>query len=101
MSTKTVHARATNIGLVVGVLFNIYLWKGQPQIFWFWWNIIGFIVTCSIGYLGSKVISPSVSDTQKMLEVIKPDFKIPETGILIVYFAVIVMFCLWLPYLMG
>lgn len=99
ISTKSTHARAVNIGLLVGVLFNIYLWKGQPQIFWFWWNVIGFVVTVSIGYLGSKLIPPSVSDTEKMLEVVKPDFKIPETGVLVAYSIVIILISIGLPYI--
>ena len=56
--TKSAHARAVNIGLVVGVLFNIYLWQGQPKVFWFWWNLIGFAMTFGIGFFGSKVIAP-------------------------------------------
>lgn len=101
MSTKTAHARAVNIGLIAGVLFNVYLWKGQPQIFWFWWNFIGFAVTFGIGFFGSKFLTPSVSETEKMLEVVKPDFKIPETPILVAYFVAIVLFSLGLPYILG
>jgi SSS family transporter len=101
VSTRTTHAQAANIGLIVGVLLNVYLWKGQPQIFWFWWNFIGFAVTFCIGFFGSKWLIPSESETEKMLEVVRPDFKIPETRILIVYFVAIVLFCLGLPHLLG
>ncbi len=43
--------------------------------------IIDFAVAFSIGFFGSKFLTPSVSETEKMLEVVKPDFKIPETPI--------------------
>jgi Na+/proline symporter len=99
--TKSTHARAANIGLVVGVLFNVYLWKAQPQIFWFWWNCIGLIVTVSIGYFGSMVIAPSSSEVQNTLDLEKPDFRMPETWVLLSYFAAIVLFSCALPYLLG
>jgi len=42
---------SANIGLVVGLLFNLYLWKYQPQIFWMWWNAIGLVVTLAVATL--------------------------------------------------
>ena len=44
--TKNTHALGANIGIILGVTFNIYLWLFVPSIFWFWWNAIGCLVTC-------------------------------------------------------
>lgn len=100
--TKSAHARAVNIGLVIGVLLNIYLWKGQPQVFWFWWNVIGLVTTFIIGYFGSKLLTPSVSEAEKSLIALDEfDFKIPETGILLVYFVLILLVSLGLPWVFG
>ena len=100
--TKSAHARAVNIGLVIGVLLNIYLWKGQPQVFWFWWNVIGLVTTFVIGYFGSKLLTPSVSEAEKSLIALDEfDFKIPETGILLVYFVLILLVSLGLPWVFG
>jgi SSS family transporter len=48
--TRT-RAAHVNVGLIVGMLFNLYLWVFQAQVFWMWWNFIGLIVTVSIAYL--------------------------------------------------
>ena len=38
-----------------GIAANIYVWKCQTQIFWFWWNVIGtsvtLIVVCIVYFL--------------------------------------------------
>lgn len=99
--TRSTHARAANIGLILGVLFNIYLWKGQPQIFWFWWNVIGFLITFSVGFFGSKVIAPAQDEVKNTLDLEEPNFKIPETAFLIIYFILIVSFSYLLPSILG
>lgn len=54
--TKKTHALAANIGLISGVLLNAYLWNYVPEIFWFWWNAIGCLVTLIIGYTLSLLL---------------------------------------------
>lgn len=53
---KNVSARGANIGLLTGVGFNLYLWLGEPQLFWFWWNFIGLAVAVSVALLVSRVL---------------------------------------------
>ena len=50
-----VHSVGANIGLLVGVGVNVYLWLYQPQIFWLWWNFIGCIVTMSTALIISAL----------------------------------------------
>lgn len=54
LSKKTT-GLSVNIGLLAGIAANIYVWKCQPQIFWFWWNIIGtavtFLTVCIVRFL--------------------------------------------------
>lgn len=45
MLSRRVGSTGANAGLVVGVIFNLYLWKEQPQVFWMWWNFIGLVLT--------------------------------------------------------
>lgn len=52
---KKVHSLGANIGLLVGVGLNVYLWLGAPQIFWLWWNLIGCAVTISVALIISVV----------------------------------------------
>lgn len=42
---------AANCGLLLGVAINIYLWLSDSTLFWFWWNLIGFLVTVSTSAL--------------------------------------------------
>ncbi|GAA4234666.1 sodium:solute symporter [Postechiella marina] len=54
--TKKTHALGANIGIVAGVAFNMYLWLYVPEIFWFWWNAIGCLVTIVVAYGVSLLI---------------------------------------------
>lgn len=79
--------------LISGVLFNFYLWLSVPQIFWFWWNAIGCIITIVIG-LG---ISYSLTKSQeKSLEVATPS-GIREISVLLGYFVFILGISYILP----
>ena len=55
---KKTHAIGANIGLFCGVGLNIFLWLYVPEIFWFWWNAIGCLITFGIGVLVSILIKP-------------------------------------------
>lgn len=50
LSKKTT-GLGVNIGLLAGVAANIYVWKCEPQIFWFWWNVIGAMVTFMVVHI--------------------------------------------------
>ncbi len=60
--TKRTHALGANIGIIVGVALNGYLWLYVPEIFWFWWNAIGCIVTLTVGYFASLIIPKKLKD---------------------------------------
>lgn len=49
--SKKIASLAASIGLVAGVSVNIYLWLSGNPLFWFWWNVIGLLVTFSFAYL--------------------------------------------------
>lgn len=53
---KKVHHIGANVGLLTGVGINVYLWLYCPEIFWFWWNAIGAVVTLTVSVLVSLVI---------------------------------------------
>lgn len=57
--SKTITAKAANIGLLLGVFSNTFLWLSDNPIFWFWWNAIGFIVTIVSGHLANRLIPTS------------------------------------------
>jgi len=92
--TKRTHALGLNIGIVTGVLFNVYLWKFVPEIFWFWWNAIGAAITIITAYGLSILIK---KDQPK--EHYKPFYYFAprEMGILLLFFAFMVMLSILLP----
>ena len=53
---KHTNVVGANTGLLAGVFFNVYLWQFHPEVFWLWWNLIGFAVTISVGILVSKFL---------------------------------------------
>lgn len=85
--TKKTHALGANTGIVAGVLFNMYLWLYVPEVFWFWWNAIGCIVTMVVAY------AVSVTVKRKTREGIAVSYYMAhkEVGILIGYFVAIVL----------
>lgn len=91
--TKKTHALGANIGIVAGVLFNMYLWLYVPEVFWFWWNAIGCLLTMVVAY------SISVLIPQKTNEGLKVSFYTAgkkEVFLLLSYFVIIVLLAMGL-----
>jgi SSS family transporter len=65
LSKKTT-GLGVNIGLIAGVAANIYVWKCEPQIFWFWWNLIGAVVTLVVIFV-VRLIQPYIMPFSNML----------------------------------
>ncbi|GGG18273.1 sodium:solute symporter [Dokdonia pacifica] len=95
--TKKTHALGANIGIVVGVLFNAYLWLYVPEIFWFWWNALGCIMTIVVALGVSYIIKREVKEN---VEVVYHSGK-KEVLLLVGYFVCILIFSLMLPTLLG
>jgi Na+/proline symporter len=95
--TRRANATGVNVGIVVGVAVNIFLWTSVPEVFWFWWNAIGAAVTGGLGYLISLLI-PAKSDFG-MVKMTDIDWarSAPKLIGLFVFFVFIVIFCLALP----
>ena len=47
---------AMNIGLLAGVGTNVFLWLSDSTLFWFWWNLIGFVITLVVAGLSSFIL---------------------------------------------
>ena len=94
--TKRTHALGANFGIVVGVLFNMYLWLYVPEIFWFWWNAIGCVVTILIAMVVSAVLQRKANEG---VEVVYYKGK-KEVLVLVGFFLLIIAISLLLPQLM-
>nr|WP_298792202.1 sodium:solute symporter [uncultured Allomuricauda sp.] len=91
--TKKTHALGANIGIIVGVLFNMYLWLYVPQVFWFWWNAIGCLVTIGVAMFISSLIKRKANEG---LEVVYSASK-KEVIVLMAFFVLIVILSIMLP----
>ncbi len=97
IAIKKVNAPGANIGLLSGVLVNVYLWLFVPEVFWFWWNAVGAVVTLVVGLLASYLTSAeaktdktlSISDT---LEIDKK-----KALVLVAFFVLIVIVSMNVP----
>ena len=38
-------------GVIAGVAFNVALWIYAPDIYWMWWNMVGFLVAAGVSYI--------------------------------------------------
>ena len=85
-----------NAGLLIGVGVNVYLWLFCPNVFWFWWNAIGAIVTLSV----CIIISALVTTDNKPLDMkgTAPKVDMTKALILIMFTLGIVLFSYLLPY---
>ena len=92
---KRISTKGANIGLLVGVGVNVYLWLFVPEIFWFWWNAIGAVVTFVIAYLVSMV-APVVSG-HPMVKVEPIRFNQKPVYYLVAFFVLIVVVSVILP----
>lgn len=93
MSKKT-HALGANIGILAGVLLNLYLWLYVPEVFWFWWNVIGCVTTIVVAIIFSRIFNKEVRVGFKTI--FDKDNK-KQIALLIVYFLVIVAVSILLP----
>lgn len=48
--TKRTNGFGVKVGLVLGVMFNAYLWQCVPDLSWLWWNVTGFAITTISAY---------------------------------------------------
>ena len=59
MLSRRVNGQGAMLGLIAGFLLNLWLWKYAPDISWLWWNVMGFIAACVVGYPASTAFAPS------------------------------------------
>ena len=92
---KRTNSIGINAGIIAGVLVNVYLWLFCPQIFWFWWNAIGAIVTTVVAVL----VSMMVSSEAKSIELESSENEVPTSYVvaLLGFFVLIVLISVSVP----
>lgn len=93
---KKINGLGANIGLLVGVGLNVYLWLFVPEIFWFWWNAIGAVVALVVAYVVSA-LAPKVMLAKEEITIEPINFRQTSVYILLGFFALIVLISVMLP----
>lgn len=93
---KRINAKGANVGLLVGVATNVYLWLFVPQVFWFWWNAIGALVAFVVAYAVSMA-TPSQQAEGETIAIDMKSFKQPSVYILLAFFVLIIILSVSLP----
>jgi Na+/proline symporter len=86
-----VNGKAMNIGLLVGVAVNMFLWIFVPQVFWFWWNFIGCSMSFTVAFACSYFIDNPVQNTAIEIDKKTEPMLTIYNLILIAFFVVIIM----------
>lgn len=97
VALKRVNGIGANAGILAGVLVNIYLWLFVPEVFWFWWNAIGAVVTLTVALTVSTftVSTSNIDQTLSMSDSNEVDWK--KAGALILFFFLIVLVSMNVP----
>ncbi|PKH33618.1 sodium:solute symporter [Shewanella sp. ALD9] len=98
--SKLCCALHVNIGLITGVLFNLLISVLLPDIFWFWWNFIGFVVTSVVALLASAAMPREVNSMTKIQNVDGINNSIltrMDLMLLVAMFVSMVLVCLAIP----
>ncbi len=65
--TKRATGQGAVTGILCGFIANLMLWKFAPEVSWLWWNVIGCLITFSVGYLTSLFFAVPDPDKVKRL----------------------------------
>lgn len=102
IATKRTHALGANIGIIAGVALNVYLWLGVgDDLFWFWWNVTGFLATFGLGYLMSILIDRPAKAVPIDFSIDWSELKSKEAFILVIWFVLIVIVSVNLPAILS
>ncbi|MEL6304033.1 MAG: sodium transporter, partial [Bacteroidota bacterium] len=94
---RRINGTGINAGILAGVGINVYLWLFVPDVFWFWWNAIGCVVTIVVALVVSTIIKREANEGLEV--VISPSKK--EVTLLLGFFAFIILISLSLPKLLS
>jgi SSS family transporter len=61
LANRRVNGEGAVFGLIAGFAGNLWLWKYAPNISWLWWNVIGFLGACAVGYSVSRAFPAPAS----------------------------------------
>lgn len=100
VGVKRIHGTPANIGLLLGVAVNVYLWLFVPDVFWFWWNAVGAVVTFGSAFILSFIL-PNDKGESVVLDLKLDDLPWPKIAILLTAFVIMIWVSLQFAGWMG
>ena len=83
-------------GVTAGILANLYLWLGVPQLSWLWWNVSGMVLAVAVAAVVSLAL-PEPARGVRLAPEEPSRFNWPRRyAFIVVYFFGILGFCVWL-----
>ncbi len=95
--SRKVSPAAANTGLLAGVAVNVFLWLSGNPLFWFWWNLIGFVITLSSAFVLSRFLP---NDAAHKLPSVR-GISYRAAAILAVWSGILVLTVIYLPDWLG
>ncbi len=89
---RRINTIGANIGILAGVAVNVYLWLFVPEVFWFWWNAVGALVTLFVGLAVSMIFKDHQAKSSKEMSSFGMTWDKTKTIILVSFFILIVVF---------
>ena len=78
----------------------MYLWLFVPELFWFWWNLVGLVITTVVAYVvliftkqERNYYNPSITSLPDAPAILTTK----DIIILVAYFIVMIAICLSIP----
>ncbi|ODS33161.1 MAG: Sodium/glucose cotransporter [Candidatus Scalindua rubra] len=96
--SKRANAKGIFVGVITGVVFNLFLWLNIKELFWMWWNLLGLLVsvvtTLTISWMTTSPRIEQISNyTLKGSGMLKQERRwIKSYAILGIYFIFIISF---------
>jgi SSS family transporter len=96
ITSKKLCSRHVNSGLITGLLSNLLLWLLVKDLFWFWWNVTGFVVTLAVSFAAFYIWPKQPAE----LKVQRFATALTKTNVLsmLLWFVLIICSCLAIPY---
>jgi SSS family solute:Na+ symporter len=87
---------AAKLGVTAGILANLYLWLGVPELSWLWWNVVGMLLAVATAAVVSLAL-PGQARSVPLAPEQPARLNWPRRYALVVlYFFGIIGFCAWL-----
>ncbi len=96
MLTKSINGMAVKVGIISGIVMNLFLWLWAP-ISWMWWNLTGFLMSLLIAFLYS-IISEKALISFKLDYSVIADIESSRINWLLIYKFVVFYFFLLLAF---